>query len=235
MPPAKPVLPTQPRREDAAGDDAKTATASDTLAFVLPTTDDHPDQPPPPPEQQRKTEFTVIRQETVLPPAGHPAAAQQAAEKIIADLKDSAGTSGPDAATSHRETPSTPAPTRVLHIQLQPPELGTLTVKLSLRDNALDIRLEAAEHHTLRLLEADRDRLSDMLRSAGYAVDGLAVQMPAGDRSASGFTSFNGGNAACLCRRRCPAGRRTSRCPAWPATGQGRRRGYPVREWRRGR
>jgi hypothetical protein len=47
----------------------------------------------------------------------------------------------------------------------------------------------------VRLLEADRGRLSDMLRSAGYSVDGLTVQMPASDKAAPSVSAFTGSNA----------------------------------------
>ena len=193
LPAAKPAGPAQQRTDLPASDGEKAVTSSEASTFATTPSQSQGREAPVPPEQPRKFEFTVVtRQETFLPPAGHPRAAQQAFEKIVADLQQADSPAGPDASSIRRET--TTSPMRVLHIQLQPPELGTLTVKLSLRDNALDIKLEAAEHHTVRILEADRDRLSSMLRSAGYAVDGLTVQMPAGDRSAPNFSSFAGGS-----------------------------------------
>jgi hypothetical protein len=64
-------------------------------------------------------------------------------------------------------------------------------VKLSLKGSGLDVKLEAADPHTVRILEADRDRLTDMLRSAGYSVDALAV-LPTSDKSAPNFHAFSG-------------------------------------------
>jgi chemotaxis protein MotD len=142
---------------------------------------DKPAGEPPAPERKRETPLAVTRQETFLPPAGQLPVSHQAAERIVAELKASADPSTTSAATIRQDAGAAPAPIRVLHIQLQPPELGLLTVKLSLQGNALDIKLEAAEQRTVRMLEADRDRLSDMLRVAGYAVDGLAVTLPTGD------------------------------------------------------
>ena len=81
---------------------------------------------------------------------------------------------------------------RILHIQLQPQDLGTLTVKLWLKGSGLDVKLEAADPHTVRILEADRDRLTDMLRSAGYSVDALAV-LPTSGKNPPNFHVFFSG------------------------------------------
>ena len=144
-----------------------------------------------PPERLRETPLVVTRQDTVLPANGQQPIAHQAAERIIAELQSSDG-----AVESERAQPTRPVdsgtPVRVLHIQLQPADLGTLTVKLSLRDQMLDVKLEAAEHRTARLLEADREKLTEILRSAGYSLDGVTVQISSPEKPVQPFYTMPG-------------------------------------------
>jgi chemotaxis protein MotD len=180
----------QPPAERRAIDPEKPAATGDLTALAAAKPERADRDPLLPRDPLRKTEFTVTRQETILPPVtGQPPAAHQAAEKIIAALQTADGSVPTSAANLPRET--APAPVRILHIQLQPQDLGTLTVKLSLKGGGLDVKLEAADPHTVRILEADRDRLTDMLRSAGYSVDALAV-LPTSDKSAPNFHAFSG-------------------------------------------
>jgi hypothetical protein len=134
-----------------------------------------------PPERIGDLAVTVTRQETILPPPGQMPAIQQTADRIMGELATMAEDFAPtEAAITRRD--SEPAMARVLHIQLDPPDLGVLTVKLALRDNTLSIKVEAAEPGTARLLEQDRERLSEMLRSAGYGMEGVTVQISAPER-----------------------------------------------------
>jgi chemotaxis protein MotD len=186
----KTASPSQPTAEDPAADGDGRVAMAEAAAVPATQSDGAPDELLLPAERMRKPELTVTRQETFLAPAGQPPAAQQAAERILADLREEGTPAAPDAPTIRSD--AAPSPTRVLHIQLRPAELGLLTVKLSLRDNTLEVKLEAAEHRTVRLLDADKGTLADLLRSAGYAVDHLSVQLPAGDKSGSAFTAPNG-------------------------------------------
>ena len=82
----------------------------------------------------------------------------------------------------------------MLHIQLDPPQLGPLTIRIALRDGALHLQLEAARHETASLIQTDKDALTGVLRSAGYVVDGLNVQVAASDRPpAQQFAGGGGG------------------------------------------
>jgi chemotaxis protein MotD len=91
-----------------------------------------------------------------------------------AALSQPAPGAGSAAAHAHSAVMS---PTKVLHIQLQPVELGTVTMKLSLKDNALHVELEVGRGETKNLIQNDRDALTSLLRSAGYLVEGLDVRM----------------------------------------------------------
>src|SRR5581483_9007207 len=64
---------------------------------------------------------------------------------------------------------------KVLHLELQPADLGTITVRMSLKQDALDIRLEASRHDTAVALQNDQDGLAKLLASAGYRIDGVTI------------------------------------------------------------
>lgn len=82
---------------------------------------------------------------------------------------------GAGSAAAHTQSPLM-SPTKVLHIQLQPADLGTVTVRLSLKDNVLQVELEVGRGETRTLIQNDKDALTSLLRSAGYLVDGLDVR-----------------------------------------------------------
>jgi chemotaxis protein MotD len=74
------------------------------------------------------------------------------------------------------------APIRTLLIQLQPADLGTVTVKMSLKDDALELHIEASQHETAQRLHQDQETLLKALRTAGYLVDGAAVRIVEADK-----------------------------------------------------
>gem|GEM_PF-5336184 len=78
--------------------------------------------------------------------------------------------------------PSAGSQLKVLRIELQPAELGTIEVHLSLREDALELKLDASRAETATLIARDKDTLANMLRSAGYLIDGLTVQVVESDR-----------------------------------------------------
>jgi hypothetical protein len=77
---------------------------------------------------------------------------------------------------------SSDAPIRTLLIQLQPADLGTVTVKMSLKDDALELHIEASQHETAQRLHQDQETLLKALRTAGYLVDGAAVRIVEADK-----------------------------------------------------
>jgi len=64
---------------------------------------------------------------------------------------------------------------KVLHLELQPADLGTITIRMSLKQDGLDIRLEASRHDTAAMLQRDQEGLAKLLSSAGYRMDGMTV------------------------------------------------------------
>ena len=81
-----------------------------------------------------------------------------------------------------------------MRLQLDPPELGSLMIRMSMKDNVLHLQIEASHRDTAKLIERDQNTLSGLLRSAGYGADGLSVQVTTGDKGA-GAQQFSGGNA----------------------------------------
>lgn len=71
----------------------------------------------------------------------------------------------------------TSSPLKVLHIQLQPADLGVVTVRMSLKEKTLQIDLEVSRGDTAQLLQRDKEALSSLLRSAGYLVEGMDVRI----------------------------------------------------------
>ena len=68
---------------------------------------------------------------------------------------------------------STDGAKKVLHLELKPASLGSVTVRIALKDNVVTLHLEAQRSDTLAAIERDRDALAGALKSAGYAVDSI--------------------------------------------------------------
>ena len=131
-------------------------------------------------EQSAQTVHSPAQDEHLAPQATVPVP-RQIVDGIAAEIPPPRDTSpaGPAAAPA----PSTQSqPVKVVTIQLNPAELGTLTVRISLRNDALELQVETSRRDTARMVEADRDALSSLLRSAGYHVEAVtvrAVEQPA--------------------------------------------------------
>lgn len=101
--------------------------------------------------------------------------AQQIADQIVND----AGI-GPEfierLASPTDQTGSKPA-VKVLHIQLQPIDLGTVTVRMELKDQELTVHVEADRSDTADMIRADQDTLAKLLRGAGYNIDTASVRI----------------------------------------------------------
>jgi chemotaxis protein MotD len=116
-------------------------------------------------------------------------AVQQISNRVVRELQTSLGepASIRPAADAGHALAGKPAPgsvLRVLHIQLQPADLGTVTVRMSLKNNELELHVEAARADTARLIEKDRQMLESVVRSAGYAPEGVTVHIAEPDRTA---------------------------------------------------
>lgn len=137
----------------------------------------------------KEVRISSIKQETHFAPGSMQSPILQIAGHIDRDLRSAA-----IAAVQQPSDDPRPGPVRVLHIQLDPPQLGPLTIRIALKDGALHLQLEATRHETASMIQTDKDALTGVLRSAGYVVDGLNVQIAAPDRPpAQQFAGGGGG------------------------------------------
>jgi chemotaxis protein MotD len=118
------------------------------------------------------TSASVARDGPHAPPAPL-GPSQQVAGRIVAAAvaAQQAGTAIDASGTKAISAPVV----KVLHLELQPADLGTITVRMSLKQDALDIRLEASRHDTAVALQNDQDGLAKLLASAGYRIDGVTI------------------------------------------------------------
>ena len=65
---------------------------------------------------------------------------------------------------------------RVLSLQLNPVELGLVTIKMRLSGDSLEMELQAEKQETAELLRNDAERLSSLLRTSGYKPDVINIQ-----------------------------------------------------------
>lgn len=116
------------------------------------------------------------------------AVAQQIADRVASEAGTLTAQAGrPDAPTfavKHE------AAAKVLHLQLQPEGLGTVTIRMSVKDQALRLDLEVGRGEIAHMIQKDRETLSALLRSAGYMIDGVDVRVA--DASGAGAQSGNG-------------------------------------------
>jgi chemotaxis protein MotD len=64
---------------------------------------------------------------------------------------------------------------RTMELTLSPVDLGSVTLRLSLKSNVLSVEAEATKASTAKLLSDDRDALTKSLRDAGYDVSTLKI------------------------------------------------------------
>jgi chemotaxis protein MotD len=127
---------------------------------------------------------------SALAPQLPPTPVRQIADRIAAHIAGAEPGRADPPAPVPTPTAATVHPLKVLTIQLHPAELGAVTVRIALRSDALELQIDAGRRETARLLDADRDTLSGLLRSAGYGVDALTVRAvePSNAGAAAGWS-----------------------------------------------
>lgn len=109
--------------------------------------------------------------------------ANQIVDQILADAR--AETQFVDRTVSVPGQPAAKSVLKILHIQLQPADLGTVTVRMELKDAELSLHVEAERPETAELIRNDQDTLSKLLRASGYNVDPASVRVTDADRTAA--------------------------------------------------
>lgn len=121
----------------------------------------------------------VREQETHFQPIAQPTLLQKIVDRIAPDMaaapaSAASGASDPAQALAmpHR---GPDAPIRMLTLQLDPPDLGTVTVRMRLTGDAVEVKLSAERQDTTQLLRAERGALVDAMQSAGYTFEIAAI------------------------------------------------------------
>jgi chemotaxis protein MotD len=122
---------------------------------------------------------TVLTQETHFAPVPAANVMNQVADAIVTDLPALLDQAQPAAAGAavRVSAGADRSPVRILTVRLDPPELGEVTVNMRLKGDSVEVRMSAASHETARLLQAQRDTLSDLMRDSGYDPDVVNVQV----------------------------------------------------------
>jgi chemotaxis protein MotD len=81
-------------------------------------------------------------------------------------------------------------PVRMLTLQLDPPSMGTVTVRMRLAGDAVEVRLSADRQDTTQLLRQEQGALVDAMQSAGYTFDIASI-----DHSAGSYANPNPGQS----------------------------------------
>lgn len=123
------------------------------------------------------TKVTVVQQETHLPPVPQFSATQQVANAVVSELKGSAAPAASAAADLVGAQSNAPdQPVKILTVNLEPPDLGNVTVRLRLVGTEVSVRLAAERKDTSTMLDQQRDQIRDLMQSAGYVADVAPVQ-----------------------------------------------------------
>jgi len=64
---------------------------------------------------------------------------------------------------------------KVLTVRLDPPEYGSVAVRLTLQDGALSVQIRAERETTAQALDHDREKLAEHLKASGYGTDATMI------------------------------------------------------------
>lgn len=113
--------------------------------------------------REQETHFEPVQQVTLL---------QKIVDRMAADLPAAAPQASPSSPDATLPMPRlADKPVRILTLQLDPPDLGAVIVKMRLIGDAVEVRLTADRYETTQMLQHERGALSEVMQSAGYAFD----------------------------------------------------------------
>lgn len=116
----------------------------------------------------------------------------QIGTRILQELEPSRPTGETRAAGPVHVKQSDPV-LKVLEIRLEPRELGTVLVRMSLRDNVLQVELGFGKTDAAATIAKNTDQLTQYLRSSGYVVDDIVVRVVDADRAPAPVIATNQG------------------------------------------
>ena len=155
----------------AATADVPDADAAATQRFTLTaeTTDTKPLPVAKAVVREQETHFEPVQQVTTL---------QKIVDRMATDLATVAspeGTRAADAPGLETNKAADSRPVRMMTLELDPPNLGSVTVKMRLAGDSVEIHLTADRYETTQMLRQERGALTDAMQSAGYTFDIAAI------------------------------------------------------------
>lgn len=123
--------------------------------------------------------IAVTHQETHLPPVTRLSPFQQVVEPIrqaAAELVASSRASDAIPELDSVKPTEIASPTKLLHLELRPVELGTITIKMRLSQGGMEMRIETSRAETATMLSQDKDALREVIRASGYSADAVTVE-----------------------------------------------------------
>jgi hypothetical protein len=122
--------------------------------------------------------LTILHQETHLPPVMRLSPFQQVIEPLKQAASELLASRSADAVPGLDSVTGgeIDTPTKLLHIELKPVELGTIVVKLRLSHAGMEMRIETSRAETAAMLGKDTHALREVIRASGYSPDTISVE-----------------------------------------------------------
>lgn len=119
--------------------------------------------------REQETHFEPVQQVTTL---------QKIVDRMASDLPAVASQEGTNVAEALPQESAKIAesrPVRMMTLELDPPNLGSVTIKMRLAGDSVEVHLTADRLETTNLLRQERGALSDAMQAAGYSFDIAAI------------------------------------------------------------
>jgi hypothetical protein len=124
------------------------------------------------------TAFGVSQASSAAPAMGSAAVTGTASpsQQIFDAIRDAAPAASTSSTTASAVQSSPEQPLKVITLALSPANLGTVSIELSLKGDQLGVKIQAGPS-AAKLLSQDDGALEKLLKSAGYALQGISVQI----------------------------------------------------------
>lgn len=120
--------------------------------------------------------MSVVTRETHFEPVARLSPVQQITTVVGEELAAMGEPAKTEASSQQVETPRhSSGPLKVLHLKLEPEDLGAVVLKMRLVDKSLELEVVASRQETADLLAKDRDALTRALRGSGYSADVVSI------------------------------------------------------------
>ena len=164
--PRDPTTPVHVATADVPDADAA---ATQRFTLAVETTDTKPLPVAKAVVREQETHFEPVQQVTTL---------QKIVDRMATDLATVASPEGARAADApglETNKAADSRPVRMMTLELDPPNLGSVTVKMRLAGDSVEIHLTADRYETTQMLRQERGALTDAMQSAGYTFDIAAI------------------------------------------------------------